>query len=78
MPRPKPKFRHKENRAYIVKDRKGGINWYRHQDEVLKPHLLPFTKECIEGGDNYQLDIVVMEDRASSHKSAYSNELYIS
>jgi hypothetical protein len=44
----------------------------------LKPHLLPFVKECIEGGDNCRPDIVVIEDRASSYKSAYSDELYIS
>ena len=78
IPGPKPKFRHKENRAYVVKDGKGGINWYRHQDEVLKPHLFPFAKECKEGGPNCRPDTVVMEDRASSHKSAYSDELYIS
>ena len=77
-PGPKPQFRHNENGAYVVKDGKGGINWYRHQDEVLKPHLLPFARECMEGGDNYRPDTVVIEDGASSHKSAYSDELYIS
>jgi hypothetical protein len=77
-PGPKPQFRHNENRAYVLKDGKGGINWFRHQDEVLKPHLFPFAKECKEGGPNCRPDIVVMEDGASSHKSAYSDELYIS
>jgi uncharacterized protein YigE (DUF2233 family) len=77
MPGPKPKFRHEENGVYVIKDRKGGINWYRHQDEVLKPHLLPFACECRQGV-NGQKDIIVIEDGASSHKSAYSDELYIS
>jgi hypothetical protein len=40
--------------------------------------LFPFAKECKEGGPDYRLDIVVMEDGASSHKSAYSDKLYIS
>jgi transposase len=61
-----------------VKDGKGGINWYRHQDEVLKPHLLPFAKTCKEALPNPYKDTVVMEDGALAHKSAYSNELYIS
>ena len=60
-----------------MKDGKGGINWYRHQDEVLKPHLLPFACECRQGVDGRK-DTVVMEDGASSHKSVYSDELYIS
>jgi hypothetical protein len=77
VPRPRPKFWHKGNREYVIKDRKGGINWYRHQNEVLKPHLLPFVYECRQG-ENGRPDIVVMEDGAAAHKSDYSNELYIS
>jgi hypothetical protein len=77
VPRRKLAFRHKENGAYVIKDGKGGINWYWHQDEVLKPHLLPFACECRQGVDG-QKDMVVMEDGALSHKLAYSDELYIS
>jgi hypothetical protein len=61
-----------------MKDRKGGINWYRYQDEVLKPHLLPFIKTYKEALPNPRKDTVVIEDRASAHKSAYADELYIS
>jgi hypothetical protein len=43
----------------------------------LKPHLLPFACECRQG-ENGRLDMVVIEDGASAHKSDYSNELYIS
>ena len=35
-----------ENSAYIVKDGKKGINWYRYQEKILKPKLIPFTIEC--------------------------------
>jgi len=51
-PRPKPKFQHAKNGAYILKDGKGGINWFRHQAEVLKPYLFPFAKKCKEGLPN--------------------------
>ena len=78
MPRPKPKFWYKENGAYVLKDGKGGINQYWYQDEVLKPYLLPFAKECKEGGSNYWPDIVVMENGALGYKLVYSNKLYIS
>jgi hypothetical protein len=71
-PGPKPAFRHKEHGAYILKDGKGGINWYRHQDEVLKPHLFPFAKEC----QRDRPGTIVMEDGASPHGSHYSSEAY--
>jgi hypothetical protein len=77
IPGPKPKFRHKENREYVLKDRKGGINWFRHQAEVLKPYLFLFTKKYKEALPNPWKDIVVIEDRAAAHSSTYSDELYI-
>jgi hypothetical protein len=48
IPGRKPVFRHEGNGAYVLKDGKGGINWFRHQAEVLKPHLFPFAKQCKE------------------------------
>ena len=35
-------------RAYILKDSKGSINWYRYQELILKPKLILFTKECLK------------------------------
>lgn len=26
---------------------RGGIDWYRYQEEVIKPHLVPFIKKII-------------------------------
>jgi hypothetical protein len=40
--------------------------------------LLLFAKTCKEALPNPRKDIIVIEDRALAHKSAYSNELYIS
>jgi hypothetical protein len=35
-----------ETGAFIVKNRRGGINWYRYQKRILIEKLLPFTREC--------------------------------
>jgi hypothetical protein len=77
VPRRKPVFRHKENGAYVLKDGKGGINWFRHQAKVLKPYLFPFTKQYKKALPNPRKDTVVIENSATGHKSDYSNELYI-
>ena len=74
----KPVFRHKENRVYVLKDGKGGINWFRHQAKVLKPYLFPFVKQCKEALPNPRKDIIIIEDRAIAYSLAYSNKLYIS
>jgi len=45
----KPQFKHDETtRAYILKEGKGGIHWYRYQELILKPKLIPFAKECLK------------------------------
>jgi hypothetical protein len=33
----------KGNRVYVVKKGKGGINWYRCREKLLKPLLIPFV-----------------------------------
>jgi hypothetical protein len=34
-----------ENGAYVVKNGRGGINWYRYQKKILEDKLLPFAKD---------------------------------
>jgi len=69
----KPTFKHTEDTsAYVLKDRKGGINWFRYQEEVLLPLLFLFAKE-------YQRDrpnTLVMEDGASPHAVKHVQEMY--
>ncbi len=49
--KPLPQFKHTEKWGLIVcKKGRGGINWYRYQEKILRPKLLPFAKECIEAG----------------------------
>jgi hypothetical protein len=67
MPGKKPVFKHtKETGAYILKDGKGGINWYRYQQVILKPLLLPFAKECLKERPG-----TIVQDGAPSHSSRY-------
>jgi hypothetical protein len=67
------KWVHNEaNRAYIVKNGRGGINWYRYQKKILEDKLLPFIKEC----ELERLGIIVQEDNAPAHSSKYQRETF--
>jgi len=73
MPGRKPVFKHNENTgAYVLKEGKGRINWYRYQEVILKPLLLPFAKEC----SKERLSTLVQEDGAPSHSSRYQQEVF--
>jgi hypothetical protein len=73
VPGPKPKFKHDESTgAYVRKDGKGGIDWYRYQEKILKPLLLPFAKRLKE-----KLGwVIVQEDGAPAHSSKYQEEVF--
>jgi transposase len=47
----------------LVREGKGGIDWWRYQQHILIPKLLPFAKECIKERKN----TVIQEDRAPAH-----------
>ena len=67
-PGKQPQFKHTEKTgAFVVKEGKGGINWYRYQEKVLKPLLLPFALQLKKEGP-----VIVQEDGASPHSSIYS------
>jgi hypothetical protein len=73
MPGRKPTFKHDENTgAYILKEGRGGINWYWYQKVILKPLLLPFAKECLQERPG----TLVQEDGAPSHSSRYQQEVF--
>ena len=69
----KPVFKHDESTgAYIFREGKGGINWYRYQKVILEPLLLPFAKECL----HERPSTLVQEDGAPSHASRYQQEVF--
>jgi transposase len=73
IPGRKPQFKHDENTgAYVLKEGKGVINWYRYQEVILKPLLLPFAKECLKERPG----TIVQEDGAPSHSSRYQQEVF--
>jgi hypothetical protein len=45
------------------KDSKGGIDWYRYQEKILKPLLLPFAKKL----EKKLSRVRVQEDGAPAH-----------
>jgi DDE superfamily endonuclease len=70
---PKAQFKHTEKTgAYILNEGKGGVNWYRYQEKILKPLLLPFAKKCLEKRPG----TLVQEDKAPAHTSHYQQEVF--
>jgi hypothetical protein len=44
--KPIPEFKHIAKWGLIkVKTGRGGINWYRYQEKILRAKLLPFAKK---------------------------------
>ena len=58
--------------AFVVKNRRGGINWYRYQKRILIEKLLPFARDCQKD----RPDTIVQEDNAPAYKSHYQGEVY--
>lgn len=68
----KPTWRFNKTTGKLVRDVKGGIDWYRYQKEVLHAKLLPFAKECSIDRPN----TVVQVDNASPHAYHYQSKVY--
>ena len=51
---------------------KGGVDWLRHREAVLKPLLLPFAKRLNSEGHN----VMVVEDGAKAHNNCWNHELF--
>ena len=56
----------------MLNEGNGGISWYRYQEKILKPLLLPFAKKCLEK----RLQTIVQEDKAPAHASRYQQEIF--
>lgn len=71
--KPIPEFKHTEATGLIqVKKGRGGINWYRYQEKILRPKLLPFANKCLIKRPG----TVVQEDNAPAHVSKYQDEVF--
>ena len=76
-PGKKPEWKRNKETGKVVRDgKRGGIDCYRYQKEILLKKLLPFAQECnrIRGLD----DIMVQEDKAPSHASKQQRQIFMS
>ncbi|KAG5743841.1 hypothetical protein H9Q70_013451 [Fusarium xylarioides] len=73
LPGKKPEWKWKKETGKLVREgKKGGIDWWRYQQKLLIPKLLPFAKECAEEREN----TVVQEDKAPSHNHHIQQQVY--
>ena len=62
-----------ENGAVVRKKGKRGIDWWRYQQVILKPKLIPFAQECALT----RPEICVQEDKALSHASHHQKQIFL-
>ena len=72
MSGPKPKWKWTKTTGKLVRDSKGGIDWYRYYKCVLEKKLLPFAQECVID----RLNTIVQEDNASPYAHRYQFRVY--
>jgi len=71
----KPAWNHnEENGAFVRKKGRGGIDWYRYQEVILKKILLPFANKLQRKKPGAKVQVV--EDGAPAHKSCYQDKVY--
>ena len=68
----KPKWKFTKKNGFLVREGKGGIDWYRYREKILLPLLFPFARRCME----QRPQTVVMEDGAPAHRHAAQDALY--
>ncbi|RYC77279.1 hypothetical protein BFJ63_vAg19847 [Fusarium oxysporum f. sp. narcissi] len=74
LPGKKPVWRWKKETGKLLREgKKGGIDWWRYQQKILCPKLLPFALECMKE----RPDTVVQEDKAPAHKHQAQQAMYI-
>lgn len=70
----RPEWKWCKQTGKLTRGGKGGkgIDWYRHQNEILIPKLLPFAKECMEERPG----TIVQEDNAPCHNHYIQARVY--
>ena len=69
---PQPLWRFNEKNGKLIRDNKGGIDWYRYWKEILVPKLLPFAQER----EVFRPGMIVQEDNAGPHAHRYQAGVY--
>ena len=69
-----PVWKFTKARGALVRDIKGGIDWYRYQKIILEGRLLSFAQKLkYEDG----IDVLVQEDKVLAHASAYQEKIFM-
>jgi hypothetical protein len=68
----KPRWKFDKKHGKLVRDGKGGIDWYRYKKEILHAKLFPFAQEC----EKERPGTIVQEDKAPSHNHHYQTHFY--
>jgi hypothetical protein len=72
MPGKAPQWRWNQANGKLVRKGKGGIDWYRYQQHIMLPRLIPFAKRC----QQQRPDTLVQEDNAPSHAHWFQGQVY--
>ena len=72
IPGRKPQWRWNKKNGKLVRDSKGGIDWYRYQTKILLPKLFPFAKEC----EKDRPGTIVQEDGAPAHAHHIQDHIF--
>merc|ERR1712000_494996 len=72
VPGKKPGWRWNAKTGKLGRSSRGGIDWWRYQQCVLIPKLLPFAKVCLEDRPG----TLVQEDKAPAHNHHYQQQVY--
>lgn len=60
---PKPIWRWSKKNGKLVRNGKGGVDWWRYQHHIILPKLIPFAEKCKED----RPDTIIQEDNAPAH-----------
>ena len=66
----KPQWSFTKARGKLIRDSKGGVDFWRYYTEVVKLHLLPFVLQCLE----VRPKTLLLEDGAPCHMHHYIQE----
>jgi hypothetical protein len=72
LPGKKPEWKWKKETGKLTRGQGNGIDWWRYQQTILLPKLLPFAKEC----EKERPGTVVQEYKAPSHKHHTQQRIY--
>jgi hypothetical protein len=72
LPGKKPEWKWKKETGKLTRGEGKGIDWWRYQQTILLPKMLPFAKECLRE----RPDTVVQEDKAPSHAHHAQQRIY--